>query len=138
MLQISLEATLGFHLIVNVLSRELSAHVGRCASYLGMSEVELMSLYVVQKLGRATAGEVVRALAYREQDIAAALDKLAQAELVVEIVEDDGCCCWASTKLGEEIIARLSGCRSLALAVGQLEAERLAQRVREALTGLEF
>ena len=39
MLQISLEATLGFHLITNVLSKELSKHVDRCASLLGISAV---------------------------------------------------------------------------------------------------
>ena len=54
MLQFSLEATLGFHPDHSqMLSRELRNYVDRCAAFLGMSSVELVVLYVVQKFGEA-------------------------------------------------------------------------------------
>ena len=137
MVQISLGATLGFHLITNVLSKELSKHVDRCASLLGISAVELMVLYVVEKFGRAAIVDIFRALTYSVEEVARALDKLSELGLL-EAVKETGQCHWVSTPLGQELLGRLSHCELLAQEVGALEPQRLAERLWEALAGLEL
>lgn len=104
---------------------------------LGNGSVELVVLYVVQKFGEATVLDIARASTYAVEDIAAALDELARAEFVVDTAKG-GCRLWTCTVLGTELLQRLSQCQITAREVGTLEPEILAERIREALAGLEL
>lgn len=136
MSQFSMEATLGFHLITNVLSRELSEHVDRCAAIVGMSAAELMVLYVVRKLGEASAADIQRASACSPNEISGSWERLRKAELVSEAEQAGGRRVLVITSKGEKLLDRLSACQQVSAAVGRLHPQHLAERLIQALAGI--
>jgi hypothetical protein len=114
-----------------------SEEIAEALATIDYRKVELMVLYVVEKFGRAAIVDIFRALTYSVEEVARALDKLSELGLL-EAVKETGQCHWVSTPRGQELLGRLSHCELLAQEVGALEPQRLAERLWEALAGLEL